>query len=318
MSSPQAAGAAGGSPQHTLTQADTPHAGPGDLTDWQLKLLFTPVHGNRVRNLRGMAHMEAWDIRRELIRVFGFGGFNIQTLALDLVAERETKQGDRSRWTVVYRAQVRLTVKDAGGRVLAEYEDGAAGDSQNQPSLGDAHDMAMKTALSQAMKRCAVNLGDQFGLSLYNNGSRDAVVGWSAAHPPAAAASAPAIPERPEDPPVQPEPQPVAAVPEAPAPVVQDTPSEPVAQQDRPKVSAEDIREQTKRCWANAVALGQVLSLAQREQLAGEVMPGDPAARAIGKVLRERITALQQGQASPTVTAEQAGAVPAQRERGAA
>jgi hypothetical protein len=31
--------------------------------------------------------------------------------------------------------------------------------------------MAIKTAETQALKRCAINLGDQFGLSLYRNGS---------------------------------------------------------------------------------------------------------------------------------------------------
>ena len=36
--------------------------------------------------------------------------------------------------------------------------------------------MAIKTAESQAFKRCAINLGDQFGLSLYNNGGTASVV----------------------------------------------------------------------------------------------------------------------------------------------
>jgi hypothetical protein len=37
--------------------------------------------------------------------------------------------------------------------------------------------MAIKTAESDAIKRAAINLGTQFGLSLYNNGSlRDVVV----------------------------------------------------------------------------------------------------------------------------------------------
>ena len=36
--------------------------------------------------------------------------------------------------------------------------------------------MAIKTAESQAFKRCAINLGDQFGLSLYNNGGTSSVV----------------------------------------------------------------------------------------------------------------------------------------------
>lgn len=171
------------------------------LTDPQLNILLAPVNPKRVSNLRGMSHMEAWDIRRQLIRIFGFGGYTTETLALDLVAEHEKKQGDRSRWTVVYRAQVRLTVYAADGSQLGHWDDGAAGDSVNQPSLGDAHDMAMKTALSQALKRCAVNLGDQFGLSLYNDGNTTPVVLRSLAHETPTAAPQP----MPEDPPVKPE-----------------------------------------------------------------------------------------------------------------
>ena len=136
------------------------------LTEQQVAFLLQPISGKRVRNLRGMSHLEAWDVRRQLIRIFGFEGFTVETQALDLVAERESKTGDRSRWTVVYRAQVRLTIKAIDGRPVTVFEDAAAGDAVNQPSLGDAHDLAMKTALSQALKRCAVNLGDQFGLSL--------------------------------------------------------------------------------------------------------------------------------------------------------
>lgn len=177
------------------------------LSDYQLKTLLAPVNPKRVGQVRGMAHMEAWDIRRQLIRIFGFGGYSTETLALDLVAERETKQGERSRWTVVYRAQIRLTVYGANREVLGSWDDGAAGDSVNQPSLGDAHDMAMKTALSQALKRCATNLGDQFGLSLYNNGSPAPVVNWSAAHPPKETDTV-AAPPLDADPPVQPEPTP--------------------------------------------------------------------------------------------------------------
>jgi hypothetical protein len=180
-----------------------------NLSDYQLKTLFAPVNPQRIGQVRGMAHMEAWDIRRQLIRIFGFGGYTTETLALDLVAERETKQGERSRWTVVYRAQIRLTVYGPDRQVLGSWDDGAAGDSVNQPSLGDAHDMAMKTALSQALKRCATNLGDQFGLSLYNNGSPAPVVNWSAAHPPKETDTTVAPPLN-DDPPVQPEPTPDA------------------------------------------------------------------------------------------------------------
>lgn len=164
------------------------------LTEQQVGFLLRPISNNRVRNLRGMSHLEAWDVRRQLIRIFGFEGFTVETLGLDLVHEngnpnyrKKNKAGEEygptyTAWTIVYRAQVRLTVKTADGRPIAMFEDAAAGDAVNQPSVGDAHDLAMKTALSQALKRCAVNLGDQFGLSLYNDGSQNAVVMRSLAY----------------------------------------------------------------------------------------------------------------------------------------
>lgn len=195
----------------------------GRLTEQQVGFLLQPISNNRVRNLRGMSHLEAWDVRRQLIRIFGFDGFTVETLSLELVAERETKQGDRSRWTIVYRAQVRLTVKTSDGQPIAMFEDAAAGDAVNQPSIGDAHDLAMKTALSQALKRCAVNLGDQFGLSLYNDGSQDPVVLRSLAY------MGEPVKES-EDAPVQPEPTPQAptAAPEA------QSPAPAAARQERP------------------------------------------------------------------------------------
>ncbi|MFE3905461.1 Rad52/Rad22 family DNA repair protein [Streptomyces sp. NPDC059153] len=189
-------------PLHRNAPAST--AGPADLTVEQVKTLLAPINPSRVQNLHGQSHLEAWDVRRWLNRVFGFGGWSDETLELVCVAEREIKPG---RWTIIYRAQVRLTVKTTDGRTLTAYDDAAMGDSRNQPSLGDAHDMAMKTALSQALKRCAHNLGDAFGLSLYNDGSRQAVGIWSAAHPkPADDADVPAVPD---DAPVKPEPAPV-------------------------------------------------------------------------------------------------------------
>jgi hypothetical protein len=69
---------------------------------------------------------------------------------------------------------VKLTIHDDWPKAI--YTEAAIGDSQNNPSRADAHDMAIKTAESQAFKRCAVNLGDQFGLSLYKDVTTSAVV----------------------------------------------------------------------------------------------------------------------------------------------
>lgn len=194
-----------------LDIAAAPTAGPVDLTPEQVRVLLMGMAENRVQHLKGNAHTEAWDIRRWLTRIFGFGGWTLDTTELALVREMELKQADpnKSRWTVIYRAQVRLTVRTLDGRPIASYEDAAMGDSQNQPQLGSAHDQAMKTALSQALKRCAVNLGDQFGLSLYNNGSANPVVLKSVAHPAPVADGAPPVPE--QDEPVLPEPSPEPA-----------------------------------------------------------------------------------------------------------
>ena len=53
------------------------------------------------------------------------------------------------------------------------------------PSRGDAHDNAVKTAESQALKRMAINMGTQFGLSLYRDGQIEDVVRLTLVRPPA-------------------------------------------------------------------------------------------------------------------------------------
>lgn len=187
------------------------------LSPEQYALLTEPINPTRVRELNGQHHVEAWDIRRYLIRTFGFGGYDVTTKDLHLVREIEIPAGNRSRWTVIYRAEVRLTIKDPNGNVIAHYEDAAMGDSQNQPILGSAHDNAMKTALSQALKRCAVNLGDQFGLSLYNKGKSERVVVRSIVAPDVSTET-----DIPEDAPVL-----GGELDETPPPLADDTPARP-------------------------------------------------------------------------------------------
>ncbi|HEU4540292.1 MAG TPA: Rad52/Rad22 family DNA repair protein [Jiangellaceae bacterium] len=156
------------------------------LTREQYDKLTEPLHPSRISKVQGMSHLEAWDVRRHLIRIFGFGGWEFLVGECALVKEivvPPDKPNGKDRYTVVYRVIGRLIIKDANGDRCALYEDGATGDAVNQPSLGDAHDLALKSAMSQALKRCAVNLGDQFGLSLYKDGDATAVVGRSVIAP---------------------------------------------------------------------------------------------------------------------------------------
>lgn len=144
------------------------------ITPEQQAQLLRPLHASRVAVLDGNSHLAAWDVRAHLIRVFGFGAWSADLLALDLLYDQETqtRAGKEAR-KVAYRATVRLTIHATG----ATYTEAAVGETI-MPTFkhGDAHDFAIKTAESQAFKRCAINLGTQFGLSLYDAGNLADVV----------------------------------------------------------------------------------------------------------------------------------------------
>lgn len=142
------------------------------LTWEQYDLLMKPINPGRVKQRqqsgRTFSYIEAWDVKAHLIRAFGFGGFDADVTAVHLAYE---EQDDKGRWQVGYRVTVRLYVHALG----CEYTEAAVG-SATLPSRGDAHDMALKSGESDALKRAAVYLGDQFGLSLYRDGSTSRVV----------------------------------------------------------------------------------------------------------------------------------------------
>jgi recombination DNA repair RAD52 pathway protein len=147
------------------------------LSSEQVQELLKPISKDRVKkDGKGFAHIEAWDIRRTMNRIFGFANWSSRVDQMELVSEREvTQRNGKTGWNVIYRARCTLEISEgfmSGGGTYTEW---AAGDATN-PTLADAHDQAIKTAESQAFKRCAVNLGDQFGLSLYKNGSTEATV----------------------------------------------------------------------------------------------------------------------------------------------
>lgn len=143
----------------------------------QREQLLKGINPSRVgKDGKGFAHLEAWDVRAHLIRIFDFCNWSSELVNLEQIFETEGKseKTGKTNWTVAYRATVQLTIHTGDRDVV--YTEAAVGDSTNNPGRADAHDMAIKTAESQAFKRCAINLGDQFGLSLYNNGGTGSVV----------------------------------------------------------------------------------------------------------------------------------------------
>jgi recombination DNA repair RAD52 pathway protein len=145
----------------------------------QVDQLLRPINKSRVvRDGKGHAHVSQQDVLAHLIRVFGFGNFDIEVMNAECIFEDPAVKDGKTvpfRYTVGYRALVRLTIRDPEGNELCHYENGSTATAQNQ-TKGDAHDLAYKSAISLSVKRAAIALGDQFGLSLYNKGQMSALV----------------------------------------------------------------------------------------------------------------------------------------------
>jgi hypothetical protein len=150
-----------------------------ELTPQQIEVLLRPIKPGRVATRDGLSNVEAYDIRAALTRMFGFGRWDeIAAEPTEILYEQQTEtKAGKPAYKVAYRASRRLVIRDQHGEHLCCHDGSAVGESV-MPDFkrGDAHDMAIKTAESQALKRAAINMGDQFGLSLYAGGSLAPVV----------------------------------------------------------------------------------------------------------------------------------------------
>ena len=153
----------------------------GRLSLAQVGILMQPIRGARVANRqqggKTLSYLEAYDVRAHLIRIFGFGGFDAEVLDYDQVFVRDYENDGKAMQEIAYQARVQLTIRDQAGVAIARYTECAIGSASGGSGFGDLHDNALKTAVSDALKRCAINLGSQFGLSLYDkdNGRAEVV-----------------------------------------------------------------------------------------------------------------------------------------------
>lgn len=153
------------------------------LTVEQLQALHADLHPARVAHRsqgnQNLSYMEAYDIKAMLIRVFGYGGFSADCLDARILREVEVPQANqrpdepnpRTNWQITAQATVRITIPQTG----VTYTETAVA-TNSQPQYGEAADTAMKSAESDALKRAAIYLGTQFGLSLYRNGQTADIV----------------------------------------------------------------------------------------------------------------------------------------------
>jgi DNA repair and recombination protein RAD52 len=133
------------------------------FTQEQKNLLAAPLSKDNVRvNPRGYSYLEGWHAIAEANRIFGFDGWDRETVEMVQLGEPEIVQ---EKWRVAYRCRVRITVH-TDGRVIMR--DGTGYGSGIVKDVRDAHESAAKEAETDAMKRALMTFGNPFGLALYD------------------------------------------------------------------------------------------------------------------------------------------------------
>jgi DNA recombination protein Rad52 len=147
----------------------------------QITALSAPLDRAKVRQRRQgrsqVSYLEGWQVIAEANRIFGFDGWQRETIALRCVHQSERLIGEEQRpgWGVTYTARVRIGVSSAGQPALIR--EGCGAGHGIDVDLGQAHESALKEAETDAMKRALMTFGNAFGLALYDKQQREVTGG---------------------------------------------------------------------------------------------------------------------------------------------
>ena len=133
----------------------------------QIQALRRPLDHRHVRtreaNGRELSYIEGWYALSEANRIFGFDGWNWESVEARCVLARE----NRGNFLAVYTAKVRVTVQARDTTIVREGH--GTGEGRGS-SPGEVHDVALKAAETDATKRALATFGSPFGLDLHGNG----------------------------------------------------------------------------------------------------------------------------------------------------
>jgi DNA recombination protein Rad52 len=146
----------------------------------QKTALAAPLNADNVKERdqagRTLSYLEGWKAVEEANRIFGFDGWDRQTVDLKLVAEHPRKIGrapnQRDGFGVSYIAKVQVVVRAGATYVTRE---GTGVGHGIDADCGLAHESAIKEAETDAMKRALMTFGNQFGLALYDKAKTNVV-----------------------------------------------------------------------------------------------------------------------------------------------
>jgi hypothetical protein len=105
--------------------------------------------------------VEGWHVIAEANRIFGFDAWDRKTLSTNCVFSSSTGQNH----IAAYVAKVRITVRAGDTKILRE---GSGTGEARASSPGQAHELALKGAETDATKRALATFGNPFGLALYD------------------------------------------------------------------------------------------------------------------------------------------------------
>jgi hypothetical protein len=135
------------------------------LTDTQVRQLRAKLEAKHVktRNANGtdLHYVEGWHVIAEANRIFGYDAWDRRTLASHCVWS-----GPSSAYHgAAYTAKVRVSVR-AGDITIVREGSGTGEGKASTP--GQAHELALKGAETDATKRALATFGNPFGLALYD------------------------------------------------------------------------------------------------------------------------------------------------------
>jgi hypothetical protein len=135
------------------------------FTDQQTRLLKAKLDALHVktRKANGMtlSYIEGWHVIAEANRIFGFDAWDRQTLATSCVWNGVSG----SYHAAAYTAKVRVRVR--AGDITIVREGSGTGEGRAL-TPGEAHELALKGAETDATKRALATFGNPFGLALYD------------------------------------------------------------------------------------------------------------------------------------------------------
>ena len=120
------------------------------------KGLDPKVVKQRPQGGRAVSYLTGGYIKQRLNEVFGYSGWDTE------ITELVSIDDPRCPWA---RATLRLTVRFEDGTEVKRHNVGLG---SAPPKLPNGQELANKEAVTDALKRAAASLGNQFGLSLYD------------------------------------------------------------------------------------------------------------------------------------------------------